>query len=59
MLDVHGKFITVGLPELPLPQLKAFDFIPNGCFIGGSHIGSKKECLAMLNLAAEKGIKPW
>ena len=36
-----------------------FSFIGNGCFIGGSHIGSKKEALEMLDLAAKKGIKPW
>ncbi|KDQ58536.1 hypothetical protein JAAARDRAFT_34354 [Jaapia argillacea MUCL 33604] len=59
MLWVHGRFITVGLPDKPLPQLRAFDFAPNGCFLGGSHIGNKKEAVAMLKLAAEKGIKPW
>lgn len=25
----------------------------------GSHIGSKQEAIKMLNLAAEKNIKPW
>ncbi|TDL15755.1 GroES-like protein [Rickenella mellea] len=59
MLDVHGKLIIVGIPNEPLPPLKAFDMIPNGSFIGGSHIGSKKEAIQMLELAAKKGIKPW
>lgn len=59
MLWVHGKFISVGLPDKPLPQVMAFDFEANGCFMGGSHIGNKKEAIEMLNLAAAKGIKPW
>ncbi|KAF9821676.1 hypothetical protein IEO21_00522 [Rhodonia placenta] len=61
MLFVHGKFINVGLPnnDNPLPPMHAFDLQPNGAFIGGSHIGSKTECLEMLELAAEKGVKPW
>ena len=61
MLYVHGRFVTVGLPDADehLPTLHAFDLVPNGCFIGGSAIGSKKECMEMLALAAKKGIKPW
>jgi alcohol dehydrogenase (NADP+) len=58
-LDVHGRFITVGLPDAPLPALHAFTLMGNGASLGGSHIGSKKECLQMLDLAAAKGIKPW
>jgi alcohol dehydrogenase (NADP+) len=30
----------------------------NGSSIGASHIGSRPEMLAMLKLAAEKGLKP-
>jgi alcohol dehydrogenase (NADP+) len=56
---VHGKFITVGLPDEPLPALSAFTLLKNGSFVGGSHIGSKAEILAMLKLAAEKNIRPW
>ncbi|KAA1476357.1 GroES-like protein [Dentipellis sp. KUC8613] len=59
MLDLHGKFITVGLPDEALPGASAAAFASNGCFFGGSHIGSKKEALEMLDLAAKKGIKPW
>lgn len=59
MLYVHGSFITVGIPDDPLPELKSFDFLANGCKLGGSHIGSKKEALQMLDIAAKKGIKPW
>ena len=61
MLYVHGRLINVGIPDMdkPLPQLHAFDLVPNGAYIGGSHVGSKDECLAMLALAAEKGVTPW
>lgn len=58
-LKVHGKFWNVGLPENPLPQLTGFSFVANGAFIGGSHLGSREDCLEMLQLAAEKGIKSW
>ncbi|OBZ75067.1 NADP-dependent alcohol dehydrogenase 7 [Grifola frondosa] len=61
MLWIHGKFISVGLPDSdnPLPPIHPFDLMFNGCLIGGSHIGSKVEVMEMLQLAAEKGIKPW
>ncbi|CCM01154.1 uncharacterized protein FIBRA_03202 [Fibroporia radiculosa] len=61
MLFVHGKFVTVGLPDANnvLPETHAFSFVPSGCFLGGSAIGSKKECLEMLDLARSKKIKPW
>jgi len=57
-LAVNGEFHNVGLPDKPLPQLTAFDFAPNGAKIAGSHIGSRTECLEMLKLASEKGVKP-
>ena len=57
-LAVNGEFHNVGLPDKPLPELKAFDFAPNGSKIAGSHIGSRKECLAMLKLASDKGLHP-
>ncbi|CCM01153.1 uncharacterized protein FIBRA_03201 [Fibroporia radiculosa] len=61
MLWVHGKFITVGIPNVnnPLPQLHPFAFAGNGCLVGGSHVGSKKECLEMLELARSKNVRPW
>lgn len=61
MLYVHGKFITVGIPDAdnPLPTIHPFILAGNGCMVGGSAIGSKKECLEMLELAREKGVKPW
>lgn len=59
MLDMHGKLITVGIPEGKLPPFDVHGLVSNGCFFGGSAIGSKKEALEMLDLAAENGIKPW
>lgn len=61
MLFVHGKFVTVGLPDAnkPLPQMHAFDFAPTGCFVGGSSIGCKREAYEMLALAAKHDIRPW
>ena len=61
MLYVHGRFVTVGLPDTddPLPPVHSFDFVTNGCMIGGSKIGNKEDCLEMLELARAKGIRPW
>jgi alcohol dehydrogenase (NADP+) len=57
-LKVHGTFHNVGLPDKPLPELKAFDFAANSPRLTGSHIGNKQEMLEMLKLAAEKKITP-
>ncbi len=59
LLDVHGRWISVGLPEGHGQELRAQDLISNGCLIGASHLGSRKEVLAMLKLAEEKGIESW
>ncbi|KAL5490683.1 ADH6_3 [Sanghuangporus weigelae] len=58
-LNVHGKFICVALPEKAFPPITGFTLLNNGCYLGGSHIGSKKEGIEMMQLAAEKGISPW
>lgn len=50
ILDVHGKFVTCGLPDEPLPAMPAFAFAGNGAFIGGSHIGNKREAIEMLKV---------
>ncbi|MCJ1360122.1 MAG: hypothetical protein MMC33_010125 [Icmadophila ericetorum] len=57
-LAVNGDFHNVGLPDEPLPQLMAFDLVPNGCKISASHIGSRPEMLDMLKLASEKNLHP-
>lgn len=59
LLDVHGKWISVGLPEGAGQEVKAQDLLANGVLIGASHLGSRKEMLSMLKLAEEKGIKSW
>lgn len=59
LLDVHGRWISVGLPEGAGSLIKTQDFMENGCLIGASHLGSRKETIAMLDLAADKGIKSW
>lgn len=58
ILKVNCRFHQVGLPDKPLPTLKAQQFMANGSSIGASHIGSRPEMLSMLKLAAEKKIAP-
>lgn len=58
-LNVQGEFHNVGLPDKPMPEIKAQAFLSNRCKIAGSHIGSRPEMLAMLKLASEHNIKPW
>lgn len=57
-LKVNGEFHNVGLPDEPLPGIMAQSFAPNGCKLGASHIGSKKEMIEMLSLASKKEIHP-
>jgi len=59
LLDVHARWVSVGLPEGSGQEVKTQSFMQNGCLIGASHLGSRKEVLAMLALAEEKGIKSW
>ncbi|PWY98459.1 GroES-like protein [Testicularia cyperi] len=57
-LKVHGRLICVGMPE-DVFKVRIQNMAGNGCLMGSSHIGSKKEALQMLALAAEKNIHPW
>lgn len=59
LLDVHGKWISVGLPEEATLNIQPQDLLANGCLIGASHLGSRREMLDMLRLAADKGIESW
>lgn len=59
LLDVHGKWISVGLPEDANLSIKPQDLLSSGCLIGASHLGSRREMLEMFQLAADKGIKSW
>ena len=58
LMDIHGRWNSVGLPSGDV-KVNNFDFLSNGCFIGSSHLGSRREMLEMLDLVAEKGIKSW
>jgi len=57
-LNIGGHFHQVGLPDEPLPQMKAQDFVANMAAISASHIGCRPEALAMLKLAADKDLHP-
>ncbi|CAE6469103.1 unnamed protein product [Rhizoctonia solani] len=59
LLVPEGALINVGAPDTKLPQISAFDLLRNGCKLGGSAIGSKKQAVEMLELAAKANIKPW
>ncbi|TFK37300.1 NADPH-dependent alcohol dehydrogenase [Crucibulum laeve] len=58
-LNVHGRFIMVALPDEPLPPIYAMQLSTNGALLGGSHIGSKKEAIEMLELVVKKGVKSY
>jgi alcohol dehydrogenase (NADP+) len=58
MLNIGGHFHQVGLPDEPLPQMMAQDFVSNMAAISASHIGCRPEALAMLKLAADKNLHP-
>ncbi|QFZ28560.1 putative NADP-dependent alcohol dehydrogenase [Clavispora lusitaniae] len=58
-LKVDGRFVSVGLPPVDDKfELNPFSFLSNGGSFGSSLLGSKKEALDMLELAAKKGVKP-
>ncbi|KAF8153810.1 chaperonin 10-like protein [Crassisporium funariophilum] len=59
MLVVNGRCIIVSIPDDALPALKSAQMKTNGALLGGSHIGSKKELIAMLDLAVKKGVKSY
>ncbi|KAL1651434.1 hypothetical protein SLS58_000774 [Diplodia intermedia] len=59
LLRYKGTFIQVGAPEDAMPQINAFALIAKRCKLGGSLIGAPGEIKEMLDLAAEKKLKPW
>lgn len=59
IMDVHGRWISVGLPEEEGQLIKAQNLIQNGVLIGASHLGSRSEMLEMLQLVADKRLKSW
>lgn len=58
LLDVHGRWNNVGMPADGI-KVRNQDFIGNGVFMGSTHLGSRKEMLEMLQLAADKGLNSW
>lgn len=60
VMKVDGKFVSVGMPAASEKfDVSPFAFIANSSNFGASLLGSKKEALKMLEIAAEKGVKPW
>ncbi|KAK7679511.1 hypothetical protein QCA50_017412 [Cerrena zonata] len=60
VLKVDGRFVSVGLPPVKDTfEVTPFSFLKNAGSFGSSLLGSKAEALEMLQLAADKGIKPW
>lgn len=59
LLDVHGKFVSVGMPEDAELKISPQALNGSGCFIGASHLGSRREMLEMLKLAADKKLHSW
>lgn len=60
LLKVHGHWNSVGMPGgSNSMSVRNQDFISNGCYIGSSHLGSRREMLEMFDLAVEKSIKSW
>lgn len=59
IMDVHGRWVSVGLPEEEGPTIKPQSLIANGVLMGASHLGSRREMLDMLQLAAEKNLRSW
>jgi len=57
MLNVHGKFVSVGLPEGKGWQLRPQSLLSNGCLIGSSHLGSRRETVEMLSWQKRKVLR--
>lgn len=55
---INAQFHQVGIPDHALPQIKVQSFMPNGCSIGASHIGSRSEMFALLELVAKTKAFP-
>jgi alcohol dehydrogenase (NADP+) len=58
MLDIRGGFVTIGIPDEPLPGFNTITLLGHGTVFGGSHSASKEECLQILQLAVHKSMKP-
>ena len=59
LCSTQGVFIQVGAPDNgKMPDMNVFDFLATGIKFGGSGIGPPAQIEEMLQLAADKNIKP-
>jgi D-arabinose 1-dehydrogenase-like Zn-dependent alcohol dehydrogenase len=58
-LDIEKKLVFVGMPETGLSNVRSQTLSDNAVSIASSHLGNRSEMLRMLDLAAEKDVKPW
>lgn len=56
ILDVHGRFNSVGLPSGDGIKVNNFDLLVNGCSLSTTSLGSREEMLEMLDIAAKGGL---
>lgn len=59
LLKVGGTFIQLGNPDDGALTIPAGALIMKGVKLGGSLIGSPGDLREMLELAAQKQLKPW
>lgn len=59
LLDVSGRWVSVGMPEQSEISISPQQLIGNGCLIGASHLGSRREMLDMFKLSVEKKLHSW
>lgn len=59
LLRTNGSFIQLGAPEDGALTLPTFSLLMKRVKFGGSLIGSPSEIREMLQLAAEKKVRPW
>jgi alcohol dehydrogenase (NADP+) len=58
-LDIEKKCVFVGMPEEGLSNVRSQTLSDNAVSLSSSHLGNNAELRQMLQLAADKGIKPW
>ncbi|KAK9369148.1 chaperonin 10-like protein [Lipomyces kononenkoae] len=59
ILKPGGRFVQVGLPEEPIPQLSFGPLVMSNVSLLGSLLGSRSEIAEMLELSATTGVKSW
>ncbi|KAL1871511.1 putative secondary metabolism biosynthetic enzyme [Paecilomyces lecythidis] len=59
LLRFRGTLVQLGVPEDGPLEIPAYSLINQGIKLGGSVIGSPEEISEMLQLAAEKKVRPW